>query len=119
MSKGEPTWPATSVSLISGQRDAALVDALLAPEDAARVVDRIRATGKNLTTIYITHGHADHFFGLNPILSAFPEARAVTAAAVVPEAQGQLGPDYMQFWRTTFPGQIPSTQPSPMLSAAT
>ena len=46
MSKGEPTWPATSVSLISGQRDAVLVNALLAPEDAARVVDRIRATGR-------------------------------------------------------------------------
>jgi glyoxylase-like metal-dependent hydrolase (beta-lactamase superfamily II) len=107
MSKGEPTWPATSVSLISGQRDAVLIDALLAPEDAARVVDRIRATGKNLTTIYITHGHADHFFGLNTILGAFPEARAVTAAAIVPEAQGQVSPDYMQFWTTTFPGQIP------------
>ena len=39
------------------------------------------------STIYITHGHGhgDHFFGLNPILNAFPEARAVTAAAVVPD----------------------------------
>jgi glyoxylase-like metal-dependent hydrolase (beta-lactamase superfamily II) len=81
MSKGEPTWPATSVSLISGERDAVLIDAVLTPEDAGWVKEWIRATGKNLTTIYITHGHGDHFFGLNTLLAAFPDARA-------PHAQG-------------------------------
>jgi glyoxylase-like metal-dependent hydrolase (beta-lactamase superfamily II) len=108
MSKGEATWPATSVSLITGERDAVLIDAALTIQDAEQIVKWIEATGKSLTTIYITHGHGDHFFGLNPILSAFPEARAVTAAAVVPEAQGQLSPDCLQFWTTTFPGQIPA-----------
>ena len=108
MSAGEATWPATSVSLITGERDAVLIDAALTTEDAEQIVKWIEATGKNLTTIYITHGHADHFFGLTTILGAFPNARAVTAAAVVPEAQGQLSPDYWQFWTTTFPGQIPA-----------
>jgi glyoxylase-like metal-dependent hydrolase (beta-lactamase superfamily II) len=107
MGEGEATWPATSVSLISGERDAVLIDAGLTPEDAERIVEWIRATGKNLTTIYITHGHGDHFFGLNTILDAFPNARAVTAAAVVPEAQGQLSPELMQFWNAIFPGRIP------------
>ena len=107
MSEGKATWPATSVSLISGERDAVLIDALLVPEEAKRAVDWIRATGKNLTTIYVTHGHGDHFFGLNTILAAFPGARAVTAAAVVPEALGQLSPGLMQFWNAVFPGQIP------------
>jgi glyoxylase-like metal-dependent hydrolase (beta-lactamase superfamily II) len=108
MSKGEATWPATSVSLITGERDAVLIDAALTTRDADQIVKWIEATGKNLTTIYITHGHGDHFFGLTPILSSFPEARAVTAAAVVPEAEGQLSPDHLQFWTTTFPGQIPA-----------
>ena len=63
--------------------------------------------GKNLTTIYITHGHGDHFFGLNTILDAFPDARAVTAAAVVPDARRQLSPELMGFWNAIFPGQIP------------
>jgi glyoxylase-like metal-dependent hydrolase (beta-lactamase superfamily II) len=107
MSDGKATWPATSVSLISGKRDAVLIDALLVREEATRVVDWIRATGKNLTTIYITHGHGDHFFGLNTILAAFPKAKAVTAAAVVPEAQGQVTPSEMGFWNGVFPGQIP------------
>ncbi|MEA2588805.1 MAG: hypothetical protein QOH66_1732 [Actinomycetota bacterium] len=107
MGEGEATWPATSVSLISGERDPVLIDAVLTPEDAGRIVEWIRATGKNLTTIYITHGHGDHFFGLNTILAGFPNARAVTAAAVVPDAQGQLSPDLMAFWNAVFPGQIP------------
>ena len=107
MGKGNATWPATAVSLISGERDAVLIDAAMTLEDARQIVDWIRATGKNLTTIYITHGHADHFFGLNTLLAAFPDARAVTEAAVVPEAQGQLSPELMWFWNAIFPGQIP------------
>ena len=107
MGTGEPTWPASSVSLISGEHDAVLIDALVTAEDAGEVVDWIRGRGKNLTTIYITHGHGDHFFGLNTILKAFPNARAVTAAAIVREAQGQLGPEYMGFWNATLPGLIP------------
>src|SRR4029077_20934343 len=59
MGKGEATWQATSVSLISGRHDAVLIDALLTPADGARIVDWIQATGKRLKTIYITHGHAD------------------------------------------------------------
>jgi glyoxylase-like metal-dependent hydrolase (beta-lactamase superfamily II) len=106
MGEGEATWPATSVSLISGERDAVLIDAVLTREDAGRVVDWIRASGKNLTTIYITHGHGDHFFGLNTILAAFPDARAVTAAAVIPDARTQLSPDLMGFWNAIFPDQI-------------
>ena len=46
MGAGEATWPATAVSLISGERDAVLVDAVLTPEDAGRVVDWIRGDRK-------------------------------------------------------------------------
>ena len=107
MGSGPSTWPATSNSLVSGERDAVLIDTPLTPDNAARVVDWIRATGKNLTTIYITHGHGDHFFGLNTILAAFPSARAVTAAPIVEVAQGQLGEQAMQFWNAILPGEIP------------
>lgn len=107
MSPGEATWPATANSLISGERDAVLIDTPLAAEDAQRVVDWIQAKEKNLTTIYITHGHGDHFFGLNTILSSFPTAKAVTRASVVPEAREQLSPELMQFWNAILPGQIP------------
>ena len=51
---------ATSATLIFGQRDAVLVDAFLTVEQAAALVEWVAASGKDLTTIYITHGHGDH-----------------------------------------------------------
>jgi len=39
------------------------------------LVDWVRASGKNLTTIYITHGHRDHWFGIGEPLESFPGAR--------------------------------------------
>lgn len=104
---GEARRPATSVSLISGEQDAVLIDAGLPAEDGGPVVNGIRATGKNLTTIYIAPGHGDHFAGLTTILAAFPTATAVTAAAAVPEAQGHASAGHIQSCTAMFPGQVP------------
>src|SRR5258708_39376946 len=71
----QATWPASSVSLLTGEKDAVLIDALITNAEAQRVVDWIRAKDKRLTTVYLTHGHADHFFGLTTILAAFPGAK--------------------------------------------
>lgn len=42
--------------LIEGRHDAILVDAQFGASDARRLVDLIRASGRQLTTIYISHG---------------------------------------------------------------
>jgi glyoxylase-like metal-dependent hydrolase (beta-lactamase superfamily II) len=107
MSAGEAYWPAISNGLISGRRDAVLVDTPLVAEDAERLVAWIRAKEKNLTTVYITHGHGDHFFALKTVLDAFPDARGVTAPEIVPSAKGQLDETAQQFWNSILPGQIP------------
>ncbi len=59
----ERPWPPISSTLIYGLRDAVLVDSFITLEQARAQADWIAAKGKNLTTIYATHGHGDHFFG--------------------------------------------------------
>jgi glyoxylase-like metal-dependent hydrolase (beta-lactamase superfamily II) len=65
-------WVPTSATLIYGERDAVLVDAFLTIEQAHAAVEWVAASGKNLTTIYVTHGHGDHFFGIGALQDRFP-----------------------------------------------
>jgi glyoxylase-like metal-dependent hydrolase (beta-lactamase superfamily II) len=101
-------WSPISATLISGKRDAVLVDALMTVEQAHALGEWVEAHGKNLTTIYLTHGHGDHFFGIGALLERFPKARAVATPAVVKFMRQQASPmSIANFWGARFPGQIP------------
>jgi len=76
-------WVANTVTLIYGDRDAVLVDTFLSAEQTRELVDWIAASGKNLTAVYVTHAHGDHFFGIGMLEERFPGARARTAAQIV------------------------------------
>jgi glyoxylase-like metal-dependent hydrolase (beta-lactamase superfamily II) len=101
-------WSPISSTLISGKRDAVLVDTFITVEQGDRLVDWVAASGKNLTTIYVTHGHGDHFFGIGALLDRFPNAKAVATPDVAKLMRQQASPDVLaNFWNPLFPRQIP------------
>ncbi len=69
--------------LISGKRDAVLVDGGFTLPDGKALVDAIKAGGKTLTTIYVSQSDPDYYFSLGPIKAAFPDARIIAAPATV------------------------------------
>jgi glyoxylase-like metal-dependent hydrolase (beta-lactamase superfamily II) len=69
--------------LISGATEAVLIDGGFTLSDGRALVEAIQATGKRLTTIYISQSDPDYYFSLAPITSAFPAAHVIAAAATV------------------------------------
>jgi glyoxylase-like metal-dependent hydrolase (beta-lactamase superfamily II) len=105
------TWPASTSTLISGDRDALLLDALLTIREGQRLAEWVHNTGKRPRAIFVTHGHADHFFGAGPVLDAFPGTQLIACdQQVVDQARGQTTPKAIASWNTRFAGQLP---PSP------
>jgi hypothetical protein len=61
MPDGAPlTWSPLSSTLISGQRDALLVDPPFTRTQIRAVGDWVERSGRRLAYIYATHGHGDH-----------------------------------------------------------
>lgn len=60
-----------------------LVDAPFTMADAHRVVAMILDSRLNLTHVFVTHDHPDHFFAMEVIQEAFPDAQIVAHPTVV------------------------------------
>src|SRR5262245_27833899 len=111
------TWPATNSTLIAGDGEAMLVDALLTTNEGERLAAWIQDSGKQLQTIFLTHGHADHFFGAGPIMAVFPAARLVASEQqVIDEARQHTTPEVLTSWNSWFAGQFPDHQVVPSLA---
>jgi glyoxylase-like metal-dependent hydrolase (beta-lactamase superfamily II) len=101
-------WVANTATLIYGDRDAVLVDTFTTIEQNAELVQWVRSFHRDLTHIYITHGHGDHLFGVKQLREAFPDAKPVATKGTVAESRTQAEPQWLEtFWEMLFPGQIP------------
>jgi glyoxylase-like metal-dependent hydrolase (beta-lactamase superfamily II) len=85
----ESGFAVASVILL-GKTDAALIDGQWSLSNGHRVAAEILETGKHLKTIYITHAHPDHYFGLGPIVEAFPEAKIIALPSVAQTINKQM-----------------------------
>jgi glyoxylase-like metal-dependent hydrolase (beta-lactamase superfamily II) len=108
---GSPSeWSPTSATLICGQESAVLIDGMTTKEHAAALIEWVASHGRTLQTIYVTHGHGDHFFGLAPLVEQHPGVRVVALPEVVAHMEEQTSsPIYDKLWQPVFGDQIPET----------
>ena len=75
----EAIFPVSS-TIVYGPREAMLVDAQFQRKYAAKLVAMVKATGRTLKYIYISHSDPDYYFGLAEVRKAFPEALVLSTA---------------------------------------
>ena len=109
-----PEGIAVNSTLVYGDKDAILIDAQFRLSDAHRVVAAILESKKNLTTVYVTHPHPDHYFGLVVIRQAFPNAKFVALPKVV-EGIKASWQNRVNAWKPQYGDDIPS---NPMIPDA-
>ena len=92
-------------TMISGEKDMILIDPQFSLSEAHRLAAEILESKKNLTTIYITHPHPDHLFGLAVLKQAFPGTRIVAlpatanaAMTALPACRKSLVPDLWEYY---------------------
>ncbi len=102
-----PTGYSVTSTLVYGENELLLIDPQFLKSEALQVVDMIKATGRELTLIYSTHAHPDHFLGVATILAAFPDAKYVA----LPEVRERIvtaWPGRRNFWFPTYGDELPS-----------
>jgi glyoxylase-like metal-dependent hydrolase (beta-lactamase superfamily II) len=103
--RGKGTFAATTSTLVFGASEAVLIDAQHIRSDVTALGDLIERTGRRLTTIYVTHGHADHWYGAGELAARFPGARLVATPPVV-EYIHQAADVEAQQWAAMFGDRV-------------
>jgi glyoxylase-like metal-dependent hydrolase (beta-lactamase superfamily II) len=97
-------------TMISGEKDMLLIDPQFSLSEAHKLAAKILESKKNLATIYVTHAHPDHLFGLAVLKQAFPQARILALPATINSARTGW-PARQKFWAATYGNNIPGPEP--------
>jgi len=80
---GEPKrFSPEASTLIYGSEDAVLTDPPMTTDQARALGDWVAGKGRNLTDIFITHGHGDHWFAAGVLAERFG-ARVVASSGTI------------------------------------
>ncbi|WP_312154203.1 Vmh family MBL fold metallo-hydrolase [Lelliottia nimipressuralis] len=109
---------AVSSTLVSGPKEAVLFDAQFSVKDGEQLVEKVRRSGKTLSKIVITSGDPDFYFGLQPLVKAFPNAKVVATQAVVDHIKATKDAK-LAFWGPQMKDGAPSELIVPQVIAST
>lgn len=76
-----------TATLVTGVREALLVDAGFTRADGHRLAAAILDSGKTLATVFISHGDPDFYFGAQVLADAFPAATFLATSKVIEHIQ--------------------------------
>ncbi|QLR73285.1 MBL fold metallo-hydrolase [Citrobacter freundii] len=107
-----------SSTLVSGPKEAILFDAQFSTKDGEKLVQMIRDSGKKLQAIVITSGDPDFYFGLQPIVNAFPEVKILATPHVVEHIRATKDAK-LQFWGPQMKDGAPTTLIVPQVTTQT
>ena len=109
------TWSPISSTLIIGTKEAVLVDTPITASQNEQLADWVEeqlrpkvsnAPTKKLKTLYITHGHFDHWAGIGYFKKRFPDLKVVATAGTIQHMKDSIEPKAFSYWEGLFPGQV-------------
>lgn len=83
--------------LLTNEHDAVLIDGGFTLPFGRDVAAAVKATGKRLTTIFVSRSDPDYYFSLRPIVEAFPTARVIAKPATVQAIKANVA-DKLKIW---------------------
>lgn len=102
-------WVSNTSTLIYGDQEAVLVDTYMTKAANQELIDWIKDHHVTVKYIYLTHAHADHFFGAGMVKAAFPGARIIGTRATADGIPAIMTPaNIAGTWEPLFPGSLPS-----------
>jgi glyoxylase-like metal-dependent hydrolase (beta-lactamase superfamily II) len=109
---GSPQGFFVTSTLVSGEKEAVLIDAAFTQADAHRVVAAVLDSGKKLTTVVVTHGHPDHYFGAAALKAAFPGVKVVARPDTIKDIERSLKPK-LAYWGPLYGANLTDAQVVP------
>ena len=101
-----PTGLQSTSTLIEGPRNILLVDAQFTQTDAQKVIEKIKATGKNLMAIVITSSDPEHYFGLNAFRAAWPKVKVWAIPSVITGINANFE-NQVKMWKPLLGSEVP------------
>ncbi|KRK97662.1 hypothetical protein FD04_GL001698 [Secundilactobacillus odoratitofui DSM 19909 = JCM 15043] len=102
-------WVSNTATLIFDDDNAVLVDTYMTRSANQELIDWIKSHHVALKYIYLTHAHADHFFGAGMIKASFHGATIIGTRATADGIPAVMTPaNIAGTWEKLFPGNLPS-----------